>query len=209
MTWLLRIRRIGRANTAARFESQHDYQINRATHDTAPSPTAGSPLHSGGVARGALRRHLRALIDAHEHPSLAPRQAQPRTHEKTTGATATSIHCRPGGSTIQGRHWNELLSEWLRDFFFALSFDMCGYQRDPLIIMAKQKCCNKNRVARKHWPKASRTTRSTLNGIAPPSSTFTAVTLAVMCSASDAGVLKVVASSCAISPIGCRHAAAK
>ena len=43
---------------------------------------------------------------------------------------------------------------------------MCGYQRNPLIIMVKQKCCNKNRVARKHWSKASRTINSCLNGVA-------------------------------------------
>ena len=73
MTWLLRIRRIGRANTAARFESQHDYQINRATHDTAPSPTAASLSTPGEspaapyraiYARSSTRTNTRALHHA-------------------------------------------------------------------------------------------------------------------------------------------------
>ena len=49
---------------------------------------------------------------------------------------------------------------------------MRGYRRDPLIIMAKQKCCTKNRVARKPRSKASRTIRSCLNGVAPPSGSW-------------------------------------
>ena len=46
----------------------------------------GFPLHSGGVARRALRRHLRALIDAHEHSLVHTRRPRERLQLRSIAA---------------------------------------------------------------------------------------------------------------------------